>query len=57
MDHWTSLARELIGKRPANDDMEIAVQAIAELAKQCSDLRSWAKHLEQEINELKRNQR
>ena len=57
MDHWTSLARELIGKRPANDDMEIAVQAITELAKQCSDLRSWAKHLEQEINELKRNRR
>jgi len=57
MDHWTSLASQLVGKRPAHDDMEIAVQAIAELAKQCSDLRSWAKHLEQEINELKRKQR
>jgi hypothetical protein len=57
MDQWTSRARQLIGKRPATDDMEIAVQAIAELAKQCTDLRSWAKHLEQEINELKRMQR
>lgn len=56
MDQWTSQARQLLGKRPANDDMEIAVQAIAEIAKQCSDLKSWAKHLEQEINELKRKQ-
>ena len=56
MDHWTSQARQLLGKRPATDDMEIAVQAIAELAKECSDLRSWAKHLEQEVIELKRRQ-
>jgi hypothetical protein len=56
MDHWISQAHQLIGKRPATDDMEIAVQAIAELAKQCSDLKSWAKHLEQQVNELKRKQ-
>jgi hypothetical protein len=56
MDHWISEAHKLIGKRSATDDMEIAVQAIAELAKQCSDLKSWAKHLEQEVNELKRKQ-
>jgi hypothetical protein len=54
MDHWTALASQLIGKRPATDDMEIAVQAIAELSKQCSDLKSWVKHLEQEVNELRR---
>ena len=54
MDHWISQAHQLIGKRPATDDLEIAVQAIAELAKQCSDLKSWAKHLEHEVNELKR---
>jgi hypothetical protein len=57
MNQWTTQARQLLGKRPANDDIEIAVQAIAELAKQCSDLTSWAKHLEQEINELKRMRR
>jgi hypothetical protein len=56
MDQWTSQARQLLGKRPATDDMEIAVQAIAELAKQCTELKSWAKHLEQEVNELKRKQ-
>jgi hypothetical protein len=56
MDHWITQAHQLIGKRPATDDMEIAVQAIAELAKQCSELKSWAKHLEQEVNELKRKQ-
>ena len=56
MDHWTSQASQLLGKRPANDDMEIMVQAIAELTKQCSDLKSWAKHLEQDVNELKRKQ-
>jgi len=54
MDHWTSQAHQLIGKRAATDDMEIAVQAIAELAKQCSDLKSWVKHLEQKVNELER---
>ena len=54
MDHWTSLAHQLLGKRAATDDMEIAVQAIAELSKQCSDLRSWVKHLEQKITELER---
>jgi phage shock protein A len=56
MDHWISLARQLVGKRPANDDMEIAVQAIVELAKQCSDLKSWIGHLEQKIKELERKQ-
>jgi hypothetical protein len=54
MDQWTSQAGTLLGKRPATDDMEIALQAIAELTKQCSDLKSWAKHLEQDVNELKR---
>jgi hypothetical protein len=54
MDHWIAQAQKLVGKRSATDDMEIAVQAIAELAKQCSDLKSWAKHLEHEVNELKR---
>jgi hypothetical protein len=56
MDHWISQAQQLIGKRAATDDMEIAVQAIAELAKQCSDLKSWTRHLEHEVNELKRKQ-
>jgi hypothetical protein len=56
MNQWISQAHLLLGKRPANDDMEIAVQAIAELAKQCSDLKSWARHLEQEVHELKRKQ-
>jgi hypothetical protein len=54
MDHWTSLAHQLIGKRAADDEMEITVQAIAELSKQCSELKSWAKHLEQRIAELER---
>lgn len=54
MEPWTSQVGMRLGKRPATDDMEIALQAIAELTKQCSDLKSWAKHLEQEVNELKR---
>jgi hypothetical protein len=57
MDQWTSQAGNLLGKRPATDDMEIALQAIAELTKQCAELKSWAKHLEQDVNELKRRQR
>jgi hypothetical protein len=56
MDQWTLQAGSLLGKRPPTDDMEIALQAIAELTKQCSDLKSWAKHLEQDVNELKRRQ-
>jgi hypothetical protein len=54
MSHWASLAQQLIGKRAANDEMEIAMQAIGELAKQCADLQSWVKHLEQQVTELKR---
>jgi len=57
MNQWTTQASQLLGKRPANDDREIAIQAIVELAKRCSDLTSWAKHLEQEINDLKRMRR
>jgi hypothetical protein len=56
MSHWTSLAQQLTGKRAATDEMEIAMQAIGELAKQCADLQSWAKHLEHQVNELKRKQ-
>jgi hypothetical protein len=56
MGHWTSLANQLIGKRAANDEMEIAMQAITELAKQCSDLQSLTRHLEQQVNELMRRQ-
>jgi hypothetical protein len=54
---WTTQASQLIGKRPATDELEIALQAIAELTKQCAELKSWAKHLEQDIIELKRRQR
>jgi hypothetical protein len=56
MGHWTTQASQLTGKRPANDEMEIAMQAIAELAKQCSELQSLTKHLEQQVNELRRRQ-
>jgi hypothetical protein len=56
MGHWTTLANQLIGKRAASEEMEIAMQAIAELAKECSDLQSLTKHLEQQVNELKRRQ-
>jgi hypothetical protein len=56
MGQWTSLASQLIGKRAATDEMEIAMQAIAELAKQCADLQSLTKHLEQQVNELRRRQ-
>ena len=56
MSHWVPLARQLIGKRPASDDMEIAVQAIAELAKECSDLKALVLHLEKKINEIARKQ-
>ena len=54
MDHWTSLAHQLIGKHSSTDDMEIAVQAISELARQCADMKSWLKHLEQKVTELER---
>jgi len=57
MDSWISQANRLTGKRPATDDMEIAVQAVVELGKQLSDLKSWVRHLEQEINELKQRRR
>lgn len=56
MGQWTTLANQLIGKRTATDEMEIAMQAITELAKQCSDLQSLTKHLEQQVNELRRRQ-
>ena len=56
MSHWVSLARQLIGKRPASDEMEIAVQAIAELGKEVSDLKSLVNHLEKKINEISRKQ-
>jgi hypothetical protein len=56
MDTWTTQASQLIGRRPATDELEIAFQAIAELTKQCAELKSWTKHLEQDIIELKRRQ-
>ncbi len=57
MGQWTSLANQLTGKRAATDEMEIAMQAISELAKQCADLQSLTKHLETQVNELKRRQK
>ena len=57
MDQLTLQAGNLPAKRPAANDMEGALQAIAELTKTCSDLKSWVKHLEQDVNELKRKQR
>jgi uncharacterized protein YqhQ len=56
MGHWTTLARDLTGKRPADDQLEIAVQAVTELSKECSDLKSLVLYLERRINELERRQ-
>jgi hypothetical protein len=40
-----------------HNDSETNRIAINELTKQCADLKSWVRHLEQEVNELKRKQR